>query len=122
LTNDHAPIPPPGWHGTAQFSQHLPRSFGVVQGCGVQIERNGQHPTSDVASYCLRIDEVRRGDNHADANVGGQMNVGHYADPLYIRSATEALKRLRNLMSQWRREPHPNRGLTHRNPHFDKPE
>jgi hypothetical protein len=75
----------------AKFSQDLAGDLWGMQGTGVKIEGNGKHATSNVASHCLRIDQVRRGDNNTNANVGSQMHIGHYGDLLYIWGATEAL-------------------------------
>ena len=110
LRNDQASISPAGRHRMAKFSQDLTGDLGRVQGRCVKIEGNGKHATSDVASHRLRIDQVRGGDNHTNANVSSQMHIGHYGDLLYIRGATEALQRLRNLVPHWRREPSPHFG------------
>jgi hypothetical protein len=94
----------------AKFSHDLAGDLGSMQDSFVNIEGNGKHATPDVTSHCLWIDEVRRGNNNANANIGSQMHIGHYRDLLYIRGAPEALNRLRNLVSHWCREPRPNCG------------
>jgi hypothetical protein len=75
----------------AKCSQDRAGDLGSMQGSCVNIERNGKHATPNVTSHCLWIDEVRRGDNDANANIGSQVHIGHHRDPLYIRGAPEAL-------------------------------
>ena len=110
LRNDQASISPAGWHGMAQLSEDLARDPGSIQSSRVNVEGNGQHATSNIGSHRLRVNQVRRGDNHTDANVGSQMDIGHYGNLLHIPGAAEALERLRNLLPHWCREPSPNGG------------
>jgi hypothetical protein len=58
LRNDRASISPAGGHSMAKFSQNLAGDLRGMQGSCVNIEGNGKHPTSNVTSYCLWIDEV----------------------------------------------------------------
>jgi hypothetical protein len=76
------------------------------RGC-FQINRNRQHPASNVASNCLRVNQVRRRESHTDAHIYCEMNIGHYRDFKNVRGAPEAVNRLRHIPVHWCGQPTP---------------
>jgi hypothetical protein len=124
LRYDRTAIAPAGRHGPAEIGQDLPGDSRSFQRRSLKVQPHRQHPTSYVASDSLRIDQMRRGDDQADAHVGGQMNVGHYGYLLNIGGAPEAFDRLRHVTIHWRCQPCPDgrhRGFTHDCLHPEQP-
>ena len=85
--------------GTARPSaaRTRPAIPGSSSAVGFHVEGDGQHAAADVATDSLRIDQVRGGDDDADADVGREVHVRHDRDLLDVRRVPEALDRLRHV-------------------------
>jgi hypothetical protein len=100
-----APTPATRWYGAAESSEDSAGYPRILDCGGFHIEANRQHPASDVAPYGLRIDQVRRRNDHADADVRSKMHVWHDGNLLDVRRTSEAFDRLRHVMVHRLRQP-----------------
>jgi hypothetical protein len=86
--SDDAPaVAPPRRYRVTQSCQHSSGSRGIPNTSGFDLKRHGQHPTTDISADSLRIYRVRRANDHSDADVFGEMDVGHHSDVLHVRRA-----------------------------------
>jgi hypothetical protein len=69
------------------------------------VEANRQHAAADVAAHGLRIDQVRRRNDHPDADIGSKMDVWHDGYSLDVWRASEAFDRLRHVVMHGLRQP-----------------
>jgi hypothetical protein len=105
-----APIPATRWHGAADSSEDSAGYPRILDCGGFSVEANRQHAAPYVAAYGLRIDQVRRRNDHADADVCSEMHVWHDGNLLDVWRASEALDRLRHVMVHRFRQPRPDWG------------
>jgi hypothetical protein len=76
-----------------------------VQRARFDIESDRQHAAADVTTHGLRVDHVRGRNDHADADIRGEMHVWHHRYLLDVRRASEALDRLRHIVVHGFGEP-----------------
>jgi hypothetical protein len=84
LLNDLPPVSAASWYCPTKFCQYVPGDPWITQRCSINVQGYRQHATSDVASNCLWIDKMRRGNDNSYANVGRKMHVGHYSNLLNV--------------------------------------
>ena len=74
---DHrAPIPPASGHSAAKSSEDSASCPWIVERSRLNVEGR-QHAAPDVSAYGLRIDQVRRRNDHADTDIRRKMHVWH---------------------------------------------
>jgi hypothetical protein len=100
-----APIPATRWYGAAESSEDSAGYPRILDCGGFHVEVNCQHAAADVAAYGLWIDQVRRRNDHADADIRSKMHVWHDGYLLDVRRASEALDRLRHVVGHWLGQP-----------------
>jgi hypothetical protein len=105
-----APIPATRWYGAAESSEDSAGYPRILDCGGLHVEANRQHAAPDVAAYGLRIDQVRRRNNHADADVRSEMHIWHDGYLLDVWRTSEAFDRLRHVMVHRLRQPRPDWG------------
>src|SRR5262245_52520646 len=93
-----APIAAPSRNGAAERSQDPASELGILQCCGLDVESNRQHAAANVATHSLWINQPRRCNHDADADVGRKMHVGHDGNLLDVWRASEAFDRLRYVL------------------------
>jgi hypothetical protein len=93
-----APISPTRGHSAAESREDSASYSRIFQRGRVNVEANREHAAADVTSYGLRIEQVRRRDDHADADIRSEMNVWHHCYLLDVWRASEALDRFRNVV------------------------
>ncbi|GMU82654.1 MAG: hypothetical protein AMXMBFR47_25250 [Planctomycetota bacterium] len=67
-------------NGFGQPVKQPRRDARVLQPIRLAVERDRGHPASDVTADGLRINEVRRRGDRADAHAFREMNIGHERD------------------------------------------
>jgi hypothetical protein len=95
-----ASIPATRRYGAAESSEDSASHNGIVQRGRFDIETNCQHAAANISTYGLRIDQVRRRNDHADADIRCEMYVWHDSYLLDVRRASEALDRFRHVLVQ----------------------
>jgi hypothetical protein len=99
------PIPAPRGHGAAESGEDS-ASYSRIFECGrFNVEADRQHAAADVAAYGLRIEQVRRRNDHPDADIRSKMYVWHDGYLLDIWRASEAFDRLRHVVVHGLRQP-----------------
>jgi hypothetical protein len=88
-----APISSTRGHSAAESSEDSASYSRIFQRGRFNVEANREHAAADVTAYGLRIDQVRRRDDHADADIRSEMNVWHHGYLLDVWRASEAFDR-----------------------------
>jgi hypothetical protein len=100
-----APIPTTRWYGAAESSED-PTGYPSILDCGgFHVEANREHAAPDVSTHGLRVDQVRRRNDHADADIRSKMDVWHDGYLLDVWRASEASDCLRHVVMHGLRQP-----------------
>ncbi len=118
-TDGGAAIAAPRGHGPRDPRQELRGGGRLREAVRGGVEGHGQHAAADVPAHGLRVDELRRADRNADADILRQVHVRHDGDVPDIRRAAQPLDGLEHRALQWCHDPGVQRcgcRLRHRRP------
>jgi hypothetical protein len=124
LRDRGAPMPPPRRNRRAEPGKDLGGDSRIAKRVGIGVHGDGEHAAADVSADGLRVDQRRRGDDDANADLFGKVHVGHHRDVVDVGRAPQAVDGLRHILRQRRRQPRAQRRhsqLSHRRPPLETP-